>query len=109
MLHTLYYPGEMHKANKQTAPAKTSANRKELDLATQLIRQLAGPFNPEQFHDTYKENVEKLIGQKQKGQKVTAAPKAKRAPVVDLMEALKRSLQAKPAAGAKTKHRSKAA
>lgn len=104
MLHTLFYPAELHKANKQ-APAKTNATARELELATQLVRQLTGPFKPDQFHDSYRENVEKLIEQKKKGQKITPEPKPERAPVVDLMEALKKSLAASHASGktAKTK------
>jgi DNA end-binding protein Ku len=108
VLHTLFYPNELHKANKETAPAKTSANSKELELATELIRKLAAPFDPGQFHDTYRENVEKLIEQKKKGQKITTEPKARRAPVIDLMEALKKSIKSS-AAPAKTKRRSKVA
>jgi DNA end-binding protein Ku len=98
VLHTLFYPDELHKANKQSAPGKTSATRKELELATELIRKLAGPFQPEQFHDAYRENVEKLIAQKKKGQPITTEPKPSRAPVVDLMEALKKSLNQSAAA-----------
>jgi DNA end-binding protein Ku len=95
VLHTLFYSEELHQANKQKAPAKPDA--KELALATQLIKQLAGPFKPEQFQDTYRENVEKLISQKKKGQKVTTEPQPKRAPVIDLMEALKKSLKSQGA------------
>jgi DNA end-binding protein Ku len=99
VLHTLFYPDELHKANKQSAPAKTGATRKELELATELIRKLAGPFQPEQFHDAYRENVQKLIAQKKKGQPITTEPKPSRAPVVDLMEALKKSLNKSAGAG----------
>jgi len=109
VLHTLFYPDEMHKANRQGAPAKANTTRKELDLATELIRKLAGPFDPDQFHDNYKENVEKLIGQKKKGQKITMAPKPRRAPVVDLMEALKRSIKGNAEPASKAKKRRKAA
>jgi DNA end-binding protein Ku len=105
MLHTLYYPSELHKANKPASPAKTNATTKELELATQLVRQLTAPFKPDQFHDEYRENVEKLIEQKKKGQKITTEPKPQSAPVVDLMEALKKSLEASRTSGktAKTK------
>jgi DNA end-binding protein Ku len=104
ILHTLFYQDELHAANKQTIPATTSATKKELELATALVRQLAGPFKPDQYHDTYRENVEKLIEQKKKGEKVTPEPKPRKAPVIDLMEALKKSLQsAAPAKEAKTK------
>ena len=94
ILHTLFYANELHAANKQSVPAKANANAKELELAMQLIKQLAAPFRPNQFHDTYREDVEKLIEQKKKGQKITAAPaKPRKAPVIDLMEALKQSLK----------------
>ena len=58
------------------------------------IQHLAGPFKPVAFHDTYRENVERLIEQKGKGEKVSAVAKPRKAPVIDLMEALKRSLEA---------------
>jgi len=57
VLHTLYYPAELHKANKSETPeAKYSA--KELELAKSLINHLTAPFKPNQFKDTYRENVE---------------------------------------------------
>jgi DNA end-binding protein Ku len=115
LLHTLFYPNELHEANRQNITAKVAASKKEVDLATQLIEQLAGPFKPEQFHDTYRENVEKLIERKQKGEHVAKQPKKKPAPVIDLMEALKKSLQngtkakSKPATAGKRPRRTKAA
>jgi DNA end-binding protein Ku len=103
IMHTLFYPDELHQGNKQSAPAKTAATAKEVALATQLIKQLAAPFKPGEFHDTYRENVEKLIEQKHKGQKVTSEPKPKRAPVIDLMEALKKSIKSSGTSGNVTK------
>jgi DNA end-binding protein Ku len=93
VLHTLFYPDELNAANKVSVPAKANATRKEMDLAVQLIRQLAGSFKPGEFHDTYRENVRKLIEQKKNGQTVSMQSKPKRAPVIDLMEALKKSLK----------------
>ena len=93
VLHTLYYPDELHKANKQDAP-KTAFSAKELELAKSLVTHLTAPFKPVQFHDTYRENVERLIDEKKKGKKITVVKEPRRAPVVDLMEALKRSLKA---------------
>jgi DNA end-binding protein Ku len=94
ILHTLYYEDELHAGNKASG-AKSGGTAKELALAIQLVKQLAAPFKPKEFHDTYRENVEKLIAQKKKGKVIMVEPKAKRAPVIDLMEALKKSLQAK--------------
>jgi DNA end-binding protein Ku len=93
ILHTLIYTNELHKSNALKKDEDATVNRKELDLAKNLIEQLAAPFKPQQFEDTYKQSVEKLIDQKTKGQKITAVTQPRRAPVIDLMEALKRSLK----------------
>jgi DNA end-binding protein Ku len=93
LLHTLFYPDELHKGNRPAALEKTNSRKQELELAKTLIEQLSGDFKPDQFHDTYRENVEKLIEQKQKGQKITVVRQPKQAHVVDLMEALKKSLK----------------
>jgi len=100
MLHTLYYPNELHQANKTKAP-KSSYSAKELQMAKSLIDHLKAPFEPGQFHDTYRENVERLIEEKQKGGKITTVRHPKQAPTTDLLEALKKSLAAKKPA----KHR----
>ncbi len=110
MLHTLYYPDELHKANRSETP-KAKYTAKELELAKSLIGHLTAPFKPEQFKDAYRENVERLIRQKQKGQKITTVEQPRKAPVIDLMEALKRSLEAgksakeKPQSGRRKKTR----
>lgn len=110
ILHTLFYPDELHAANKAAAPPKAKATRKEIDLATSLIRQLAAPFKPDQFEDTYREHVKTLIEQKKKGKKITATPVERRAPVIDLMDALKKSIQSnKTPAEKKGNRRRKAA
>jgi DNA end-binding protein Ku len=94
LLHTMYYPDELNAANKLKAQAKAASTKQEMELAVKLIHQLAAPFKPDQFHDTYRENVEKLIAEKQAGHTVTPQAKPRKAQVVDLMEALKKSLKA---------------
>ena len=110
VLHTLFYADELHAANRTTAPqAKFSAN--ELGMAKSLVKHLAAHFKPQEFHDTYRENVERLIEQKKKGQKITVVKQPAKAPVIDLMEALKQSLQSTPSrpSGKKSSARRKAA
>ena len=79
---------------------KSKFTAKELELAKSLIGHLTGPFKPEQFHDSYRKNVERLIEDKQKGRKIAIVKPPRQAPVIDLMEALKRSLESKAPAGA---------
>ena len=95
-LHTLYYPDELHTSNRGDAP-KATYSVKELELAKSLVNHLKAPFKPEVFKDEYRENVERLIDQKRKGQKITAVRQRRKPPVMDLMEALKRSLDASAA------------
>jgi DNA end-binding protein Ku len=92
LLHTLYYPDELHASHKVEAP-KAKFTGKELEMAKSLIGHLTAPFKPEQFHDSYRENVERLIEEKKKGRKITAIKQPRKAPVIDLMEALQRSLK----------------
>jgi DNA end-binding protein Ku len=93
VLHTLYYEDELHAGNKSEAP-KTKFSSKELDMAKSLVQHLTGKFKLSEFHDSYRENVERLIEEKKKGEKITTVKQPKKAPVIDLMEALKKSLQA---------------
>jgi DNA end-binding protein Ku len=92
ILHTLYYVDELHKSNIKGAP-KNKYSAKEMTLAKSLIESLAGPFKPEQYHDEYRQNVERLIEQKQKGRKITSVKQPAKAPVVDILEALQKSLK----------------
>jgi DNA end-binding protein Ku len=92
VLHTLFYADELNKAHKGKPPSAKFSG-KELAMAKSLIEHLTSPYKPEEFHDTYRESVKRLIEQKKKGKEVTATPQPKKAPVIDLMEALRRSLK----------------
>jgi DNA end-binding protein Ku len=72
----------------------------EKKLAHQLIESLAAPFAPEKYRDEYQENVKVMIAAKLKGQEVTEVAQPHMAPVIDLMEALKKSLAEKKAPAA---------
>jgi DNA end-binding protein Ku len=81
---------------------KSGISDKELDLAKRLVDDMTEPFKPEQYHDTYREDLEALIERRVKTGKteaVTEAPRAATggAKVIDLMAALKQSLESKPA------------
>jgi len=95
VLHTMYFVDELQKANQAKVPAQSKTKRpdkKEMDLARRLIETLAAPFEPQKYRDEYKENVEKLIESKRNRKKIPSVKQPRKAPVIDLMQALQRSL-----------------
>jgi DNA end-binding protein Ku len=67
--------------------------QKELDMARQLIEALSGDFEPEKYHDQYREQLLDLIEKKAAGEEIVAEPLVEEpAKVVDLMAALEQSL-----------------
>jgi DNA end-binding protein Ku len=96
MLHTMYYVDEVRDV-AEFHPRRNLVNEKELKLARTLIESLVGEFEPQKYKDTYRENLKKLIEAKIKGKEIKPAPEPKVAKVVDIMEALQKSLQAKKA------------
>ncbi len=75
------------------------ADRRMLEIAGKIVDQLEGTFDPATFKDRYEDAVRDLIARKKKGQKVTAAPPPERrdGKVINLMEALRRSLAGRDA------------
>jgi DNA end-binding protein Ku len=69
-------------------------DRRMLEIAEKIIEQQEGTFDPSTFKDRYEDAVRALIARKKRGQKVTTAPPVEKdeGKVVDLMEALRRSL-----------------
>jgi DNA end-binding protein Ku len=92
LAHTMFFANEVRADEEYAANTKAVAE-KELTLAETLIRSLAAPFEPEKYRDTYRERLESMIAQKTKGQPVSvAAAPSKPAEVVDIADALRRSL-----------------
>lgn len=77
-------------------PSEVKTSERELDIAKQLVESLAGDFEPDKYHDTYREEVLALIERKAQGEEIAVQPPAEevRAPAPDLMSALKASLEA---------------
>ena len=100
MLHTMYYAEEVREVESFGAP-DVEIKEAEIKVAHQLIEALAGDWDPEKYHDTFQENLKKLIEAKLEGGEVQAVEQPRKlAPVVDLMAALKESLaQTKKPAG----------
>ena len=102
LLETLRYADDIKEAEKFFEPIDgQKADKEQLELARQLIEQKAGPFEPSEFKDHYEDAVRDLLEKKRKGQKIVTdedEPEAKGAEVIDLMEALKRSVVRKESA-----------
>ena len=63
-----------------------------LDLAKHIVNQKAGDFEPEKFEDHYEEALTELINAKRNGRSINAKPRPKADNVVNLMDALKKSI-----------------
>jgi DNA end-binding protein Ku len=98
-LHTMFYSNEIRAAEGMPS-GKVEVKEAERKLALQLIDSLAAPFQPEKYRDQYQDNVRAMIAAKLKGQEVTEVAQPHMAPVIDLMEALKKSLAEKHAPAA---------
>ena len=77
-------------------PKEVKTTKREVDIAKQLIGSLAGDFEPEKYHDTYRQEVLALIERKVDGKEIAVQPEAEETatPAPDLMSALKASLDA---------------
>jgi DNA end-binding protein Ku len=69
-----------------------------LDLAKHIVNQKAADFDPEKFEDHYEEALTELINAKRNGKTIAAKPRPRGENVVDLMDALKKSLASETAA-----------
>jgi len=93
LLHTLFYLDELRVA-EGFGSVETEPQAPELKLAVQLIEGLAKPFDPTRFEDHYRKNLEQVVAAALEGKPApqrAAAPRL--APVVDLMQSLKASLE----------------
>ncbi len=92
LLQTIYYADEVREM-ESFGTDDVHVKEGEVKVAHQLVTALEGKFEPKKFHDTFEENVKKLIKAKLEGTEVVAVEKPKApAKVVDLMDALKQSL-----------------
>jgi DNA end-binding protein Ku len=80
--------------------------REMIEIATKIMEQLEGPFDPDGFKDRYEESLRELIRMKEQGKEPeVVAPPADTTNVIDLMDALKKSLGKKaPAKSDPAKH-----
>ncbi|WP_166983791.1 Ku protein [Paramicrobacterium fandaimingii] len=100
MVQTLRWPEEIREPSFPALDEKVRVSAKEMDLSASLVKTYAADFSPEDFHDEYEEELEKLIDAKLKqGEALDTdatfgeVDGSEGAEVVDLMEALKKSVK----------------
>jgi DNA end-binding protein Ku len=93
MLETLYYPDEI-RAQPEMDLDRVKITERESDMAAALIDLLRKPFEPEEYKDHYREALSQLIEAKLEGRDVVTSPPSREAKVLDLADALRRSVEA---------------
>lgn len=91
VLHTLFYEEELRSAEEHYTE-RGAFKKQENELAALLIDNLTGPLELSQYADGYRQRLEEAIEAKKRGSKTIAAQQKKLAPVVDIMEALRKSV-----------------
>jgi DNA end-binding protein Ku len=92
---TLRYPYEVRKEQEYFDDIPAPKITKDmLELATHIIETKTGEFDPKKFEDQYEDAVKELLKKKQAGEKIEAPKEREPANVVNLMEALRRSIEA---------------
>jgi DNA end-binding protein Ku len=96
-MHTMYFANEIRQVpGYGEQPRNLQLKPQEIKLAHQLIESLSEDFKPEQYHDTFQEQLRSLVEAKQKGKTFAEKSAPAKAKVIDIMDALKQSLRQKP-------------
>ncbi len=96
-VETMFFPNEVRSAgelNIDEVESRMDIRPEETAMANQLVENLTAPFEPEKYHDEYREELLKIIRAKVEGKEIVEAePAPEYSNVVDLMEKLKRSVE----------------
>jgi DNA end-binding protein Ku len=90
VLETMYYADEVRKP--ESVNGRTRLQKAEVEMAKSLVENLSGSFRPEKYDDTYRKELLDLIRSKAKGKKLPEPQEEEEAEVVDLMAALRESV-----------------
>ena len=95
VLETLFLAEDVRSAAEiDEAVGETDVQESELALARQLIDGLVGEFEPEALHSEYRQHLRELLEAKLAGEEIAMPEPVPEAPVVDLLDALKKSVAA---------------
>lgn len=93
MLETLFYPDEVE-LEREVDLSKVKIDNRELEMAFALIDLLKKPFDPAEYKDNYREALAEVIEAKLEGKEVVTSPPPRDTKVIDLADALARSVAA---------------
>jgi DNA end-binding protein Ku len=99
---TLRYPYEVRKEDEYFEDIPDEKIPKDmLELASHIVETKSGHFEPEKFEDQYEDALKELLKKKQAGEKIEAPKERAPAKVINLMDALRRSVEAERGGSAK--------
>ncbi|SEF23189.1 DNA end-binding protein Ku [Amycolatopsis pretoriensis] len=104
VLNTLHFVADLRKPKDVMGglPSLPKPRPKELDMALALVDEMTAPWKPDDYRDEYSERVEELIKAKEQGKEIAHEEEPEpSADVVDLFEALSRSVKSRKGGGKK--------
>jgi DNA end-binding protein Ku len=109
ILETMFWPDEIRPAEFEELDKRVDVRPQEVQMAKSLIDNLTGDFKPEEFKDEYRQALLDMVEKKVAGEEIEAVPEPEPTRVVDLMEALKASVEATKKKAARPKASAKKA
>ena len=95
VLETMFFADEIRDRSEiEGVPVRSKVSGRELDMARQLIDSLSTDWDPQKYRDTYRERVLELVEDKAKGREIVVPERPGEGKVVDIMEALRASIEA---------------
>jgi DNA end-binding protein Ku len=94
VMETMYWPDEIREAEFEELDGKVDIRPEEVQMASMIIDNLTRPFEGEDYVDRSREAVEELAAKKVAGEEIVAPASPEPTKVVDLLEALKASVEA---------------
>ena len=93
VMETMYWPDEIRAAEFEELESDVEVRAEEVKMAEMLIDGLTSPFDPTAFHDRSREAIEEAAQKKVEGQEIVAPESPEPTKVIDLLEALKASVE----------------
>ena len=93
VLETMFWPDEIRAADFEVLDKKVQIRDQEVQMAKSLIDNLTEAFKPDAFRDEYRDALLDIVEKKVSGEEIEVFPEPEPTKVVDLMEALKASVE----------------